>query len=135
MRLTLTKMRTLTALFAVGLMVLLSWQHHDAPTVETPHQHSESAILASQHQHRQEAILTDASQIYRICSSRPQRLLSAQGPKTERTVTPFGNFTIRQHIVKHLFSYFDSRCRMETAPFCMSASCDYYVIALRRLLC
>ena len=29
-------------------------------------------------------MLTDASQIYRVCSSRPQRILPSQGSKTEK---------------------------------------------------
>ena len=85
-------------------------------------------------QHHHEATLTDASQLYRVCSSRPQRILPSQGSKTERTITPFGNFALRQHIVNHFNSYYDSRSRQETAPFCMSASRDYYVIALRHII-
>ena len=42
-------------------------------------------------QHHHEATLTDASQLYRVCSSRPQRILPSQGSKTGRTITPFGN--------------------------------------------
>ena len=124
----------LTALCAVCLTVLLSWQSHDIAPVEESCEHRESSVLVPQHQHHQEATLTDASQIYRICSSRPQRILPIHGSKTERTVTPFGTFAIRHHIVKPLYSYYDSRCRLETAPFCMSASCDYYVIALRHII-
>ena len=124
----------LTALCAVCLTVLLNWQSHDIAPVEESCEHRESSVLVPQHQHHQEATLTDASQIYRICSSRPQRILHIHGSKTERTVTPFGTFAIRHHIVKPLYSYYDSRCRLETAPFCMSASCDYYVIALRHII-
>lgn len=134
MRRTLTTARILAALFAVCLTVLLNWQRHDDVADEGSRQHWVSAILAPQHQHHQEATLSDASQLYRICSSRPQRILPTQGSKTERTVTPFGSLAIRQHIVKPLYSHYDSRCRLETAPFCMSASCDYYVIALRHII-
>ena len=80
-----------------------------------------------------EATLTDASQTYRICSSRPQRITPSQGSKTERYVTPYSSFT-RQHNVKHLYSFYDSRQRHETAPFCLSVSRDYYVIALRHII-
>ena len=134
MRRTLITAKILTALCTVCLTVLLNWQNHDGVAAEEACQHRQSSVLAPQHQHQQEATLTDASQIYRICSSRPQRVLSTQGSKTERTVTPFGSFAIRQHIVKPLYSYYDSRCRLETAPFCLSASCDYYVIALRHII-
>ena len=81
---------------------------------------------------RHEATLTDASTLYRVCSSRPQRLIPSHGSKTERTVHPSG--CVRRHIVKPLQSVYDSRRRLETAPFCLSASCLYYVIALRHII-
>ena len=134
MRRALMTTRIFAALIVACLAVLLNWQSHDDATARETCQHRESSVLAPQHRHHQEATLTDASQIYRICSSRPQRVLPTQGSKTERTITPFGSFAIRQHIVKPIYSYFDSRCRLETAPFCLSASCDYYVIALRHII-
>ena len=130
----LTAIRILMALCAVCLTVLLNWQYHDDATVTASYQHHESSVLTPQHQHHREATLTDASQIYRICSSRPQRVLPTQGSKSERTITPFGSFGIRQHHVKPLYSNHDSRCRQETAPFCLSASSDYYIIALRHII-
>ena len=126
--------KILTVLCAVCLTVLLNWQNRCCAAVEEAGRHRESSVVAPHHQRHQEATLTDASQIYRICSSRPQRVLPAQGSKTERTLTPFGSFSLRQHIVKPLYSHHDSRCRRETAPFCLSASCDYYVIALRHII-
>ena len=134
MRRALITARIFAALCAVCLTVLLNWQNHDGVAAEGSCQHRESSVLTPLHQHHQEATLTDASQIYRICSSRPQRILPTQGSKTERSITPFGGLAIRQHIVKPLNSYYDSRCRLETAPFCLSASCDYYVIALRHII-
>jgi hypothetical protein len=133
MKRTLMMARIFAALCVVCLTVLLNWQSGGA-TAEWTCQHHESSVLAPQHQHHQEATLTDASQLYRICSSRPQRILPTQGSKTERTITPFGSLAFRQHKVKPLYSYNDSRCHQETAPFCMSASCDYYVIALRHII-
>ena len=124
----------LTALCAVCLTVLMNRQSKDGALAEIPLQPSESTVMIPLQQHHHEATLTDASQLYRVCSSRPQRILPSQGSKTERTITPFGSFALWQHIVKHFKSYYDSRCRQETAPFCMSASCDYYVIALRHII-
>ena len=126
--------RMLTVLCAVCLTVLLNWQSKDDALAGIALQPMESTVMVPLQQHHHEATLTDASQIYRICSSRPQRVLPTQGSKTERTVTPFGSFANRQHQVTPLYSYYDSRCRLETAPFCMSASCDYYVIALRHII-
>ena len=134
MRRILLMIRMLTVLCAVCLTVLLNWQSKDDALAEIPLHPMESTVMVPLQQHHHEATLTDASQIYRVCSSRPQRILPSQGSKTGRTITPFGNFAIRQHIVKHLYTYYDSRCRQETSPFCMSASCDYYVIALRHII-
>ena len=134
MRQVLLTTRILTALCAMFLTVMFNWQSSSDVSVEESYHHEESSVVAPQHQHHQEATLTDASQIYRICSSRPQRVLPTQGSKTERTNTPFGCSVIRRHIVKPLYSYYDSRCRVETAPFCTSASSDYYVIALRHII-
>ncbi len=124
----------LTAICAVALTVMLNWQGGEDAAVAAPMQMPESEIIAPQHHHQQEAILTDASELYRICSSRPQRILPSQSSKTERTITPLGGNARRQNIVKPLFSHYDSRCRLEKAPFCVSASCDYYVIALRHII-
>ena len=134
MRRMLLMIRMLTVLCAVCLTVLLNWQSKNDALAGTPLLPTESTVMIPQQQHHHEAMLTDASQIYRVCSSRPQRILPSQGSKTERAITPFGNFALWQHIVKHFKSYYDSRCRQETAPFCMSASCDYYVIALRHII-
>ena len=134
MRRMLLMIRMLTVLCAVCLTVLLNWQSKDDALAGIALQPMESTVMVPLQQHHHEATLTDASQIYRACSSRPQRILPSQGSKTGRTITPFGNFALQQHIVKHLYTYYDSRCRQETAPFCMSASCDYYVIALRHII-
>ena len=124
----------LTALLAVCLAVLQNWQEQNVVPAQSCHERAESSVITPLRQQPHEATLTDASQLYRVCSSRPQRILPSQGSKTERTITPFGSFAQRQRIVKHLYSHYDSRCRKETAPFCMSASCDYYVIALRHII-
>ena len=134
MRRMLLMLRMLTALCAVCLTVLMNWQSKDDALAEIPLQPTESTVMVPLQKHHHEATLTDATQLYRVCSSRPQRILPSQGSTTERTITPFSNFALRQHIVKHFNSYYDGRCRKETAPFCMSASCDYYVIALRHII-
>ena len=76
MRRTLIMAKILTALCAVCLTVMLNWHNHDGVAAEGACQHRESFVLAPQHQHHHEATLTDASQIYRICSSRSQRMSS-----------------------------------------------------------
>ena len=111
MRRILLMIRMLTVLCAVCLTVLLNWQSKDDALAGIALQPMESTVMVPLQQHHHEATLTDASQIYRVCSSRPQRILPSQGSKTGRTITPFGNFAVRQHIVKHFNSYYDSRCR------------------------
>ena len=123
----------LAALCVVWLAILLNWQGKDSvPTQETISQ-PQSAVMAPQKQHHREATLTDASQLYRVCNSRPQRVTPTQGAKSNRTTSPYNVF-VRQHIVKSLHIFHDSRHRLETAPFCVSASRDYYVIALRHII-
>lgn len=78
------------------------------------------------------AVLTDAQDAYRICSSRPQRLLPANGFKLERT-SGKQSFSLYFKPPKRRFS-----CRWairNTSPIRTVVSCDYYVFALRRLLC
>ena len=123
----------LTALCAVCLTVVINWQELSVVPKQNHSEHTESSVMSPLRQQHHEATLTDATQLYRICSSRPQRILPTQGSRNERTLTPTFSF-VRQHIVKPLHSYFDSRCRLESAPFCLSASCLYYVIALRHII-
>ena len=121
------------ALCVVFLTVAINCQEQDAMPAPIPSERTESAVVTPQRQHHHEATLTDASRLYRICSSRPQRIQPTQGSRFGRTLTPSFSMA-RLRFVKPLHSYFDSRCRMESAPFCLSASCDYYVIALRHII-
>lgn len=126
-------MRLLMALSVVVLTVLLNWQNEDIAPIQEISQQTRSAIIHPQKKHHHEATLTDANQLYRICSSRPQRLTPTQGAKTERTTHLYNDFA-RRHIVKSFNTLYDSRRRQETAPFCLSVSRDYYVIALRHII-
>ena len=123
----------LLLLTTVLLTALRGWQPVAVTGVPDVVQRAESSVMTPQRQHHHEATLTDATQLYRVCSSRPQRMAPTQGARSVRTLTPSCGFA-RQHIVKPLRSFFDSRCRLESAPFCLSASCHYYVIALRHII-
>lgn len=92
----------------------------------------DATVVTPQDSRHYEATLTDATSLYRICSSRPQRLLPTHGSNTGRTIHPCD--FVRRNIVKPLHFLHDSRRRLETAPFCLSASCLYYVIALRHII-
>ena len=125
--------RMATAIIAVMLTVVLSWQQQDCVLVQQVPEQPQSAVMSPQKQHHHEATLSDASQLYRICSSRPQRIMPSHGSKTERTTTPCGSW-LRRTIVKPQNPVYDSRCRLETAPFCLAALRNYYVIALRHII-
>lgn len=126
--------RMLMALAVVLLTVVINWQGSDLASDRQADQdlrYAEAQMSAPKHHHH-EATLTDATSLYRVCSSRPQRLLPTHGSKTERTASPCG--FVRRNIVKPLHFLHDSRRRLETAPYCLSASCLYYVIALRHII-
>ena len=123
----------MTALFAVCLAGIINWQGQGVVAGPRSPERCESSVMSPQRQQHNEATLTDATQLYRICPSRSQRVIPTQGARSRRTLTP-SFLADRLHIAKPLHSYFDSRCRQESAPFCLSASCDYYVIALRHII-
>ena len=123
----------LVALSALLLTVLLNWQGEDNVPQQEAARQPHTAVVTPQKEHHREATLADASQLYRICSSRPQRINPTQGSKTERTTNTGGSVAWR-NIVKFFYTLYDSRRRLETAPFCLSASRDYYVIALRHII-
>ena len=124
--------KVLLFLIAVLLTANYSWQVKDCAQETEEQEQRDAAVVTPQDSRHYEATLTDATSLYRVCSSRPQRILPTHASKTERTANPCG--FVRRHIVKPLHSFYDSRCRLETAPFCLSASCLYYVIALRRII-
>ena len=123
----------LVALCVVCLAEITHLQCLDITPEQGSYEQTVSSIVTQQHNQRHEATLTDSTLLYRICSSRPQRTLHTQGSRSERLLTPVFN-SVWRYIVKPLHSYFDSRCRMESAPFCMSSSYYYYIIALRHII-
>ena len=114
----------------VLLTVRAGWQRDEAGVAQEPE--LTATLMLPQDGHHHEATLTDATQLYRVCSSRPQRLLPTNSTKTERTTSPAG--MVRRNIVKPLHPFHDRRCRLERAPHPLTASCDYYVIALRHII-
>ena len=120
---------TAALLTVVLLAALTGWQRDEAGVVQEAE--LTATMVLPQDGHHHEATLTDATQLYRVCSSRPQRLLPTNGTKTERT-TSLGGMV--RNIVKPLHPFHDSRRRLERAPHPLPASCDYYVIALRHII-
>ena len=93
----------------------------------------EYSVSGSQQGRHHEATLNDAQGVYRLCNTRPLRLLPTQGSNSGKNATR--SFAVRRPIVKHIFFIHDGRRRLEAAPFQSAASRDYYVFALRRILC
>lgn len=122
-----------TALFAVCLAGMIHLQEQGIVLGQTPAEQVTSSLVTSRQQLPHEAVLTDAANLYRICSSRSRRVVPTQGSRSKRTPTPGFSF-VGQHVVKPLFSPHDGRCHLASAPLCLSASRDYYVIALRHIL-
>ncbi len=119
------------------LAVIANWQgggfESDPSFLKVSASETSASIIIPQDQRHQEATLTDATSLYRICNTRPQRIIPTYGSKSERSVSQF-RLLMQRHIVKPLNLLHDSRRRLETAPFCLSASCHYYVLALRHIL-
>ena len=107
---------TIILLITVVLTALSGWQYQgDRPLGAWQSQRiqepvpsmMQATLMTPQDTRHHEATLTDATSLYRVCSSRPQRLLPTQGSKTERTNNPCD--FVRKHIVKPLHSLHDSR--------------------------
>ena len=75
----------LAALSAVCLAVIIHGHGLDAVPEQDRSEFSESSVITSQHNQQHEATLSDASILYRICSSRPHRIEPVQGYKSERS--------------------------------------------------
>lgn len=84
-----------------------------------------------------EAQLENASQLaYRICSSRPQRLLPSGNMHNSQTASRL--LTNRIRYLSSLLSAIEGGMepfRQETAPIHFDVASKYYVICLRHLLC
>lgn len=83
--------------------------------------------------HHQQAVLTDNRNNFRLCSNRPQRLLTTNGAKHERTsgkLSAVGNTRLSTTLKP---PYGGVVCD-ETAPLGFVASRDYYIFALRHII-
>ena len=78
------------------------------------------------------AVFADMSSYYRLCTSRPERIIPVYGGGGSHPASRI-SFQHKSHSVNLII--LGSRLRHESAPFSIAASCEYYVFALRRLLC
>ena len=118
----------------------VSLSHQDSSAVEAADaaQKKDGLAKVTPHQHEQDAQLEDASNAaYRVCSSRPQRLL----PSGNIHGNPSANSRLLIHRIRFLSSLLSviegakEPFRQETAPIHFDVASKYYVICLRRLLC
>lgn len=78
------------------------------------------------------AVIANAQNLVRICSSRPQRVLPSYIGKPERTDSREPVSFHHQQFLNHLTEW---EVKPITSPFPPVVSSDYFVYALRRLLC
>lgn len=118
----------------------VSLSHQDSLTVEAADAAHKKDGLAkvTPHQHEQDAQLEDASNAaYRVCSSRPQRLL----PSGNIHGNPSASSRLLTHRIRFLSSLLSviegakEPFRQETAPIHFDVASKYYVICLRHLIC
>ena len=104
-----------------------------AEGITVSYQGKNYSLATNQQGRRQEATLNDARSICRLCNIRPQRLLPTHGSKPGKNMVRL--FARRRSYVSPLLFLHDGRRRLETAPFQSTTSRDYYVFALRHILC
>lgn len=118
----------------------ISLSHQDSLAVEAADAAHKKDGLAkvTPHQHEQDAQLEDASNAaYRVCSSRPQRLL----PSGNIHGNPSASSRLLIHRIRFLSSLLSviegakEPFRQETAPIHFDVASKYYVICLRHLIC
>lgn len=78
------------------------------------------------------AVIANAQDLVRICNSRPQRILPSYLGKTERN---FSRLLLIRHVKPLKSPLTEWTQKADSAPFLPAVSCDYFVFALRRLLC
>ena len=123
----------LASLCALTLTVLADFQGHGVSCNHAKGHEPAPSVWEPQQEQSHEATLTDATMLYRICSTRPLRILPTAGSRVVRTITPVGG-AAKQYIVKPLHRFYDSRCMPVSSPLRLSASCDDYIIALRHII-
>ena len=130
----------------------ISLSHQDSLAVEaadathkkegayaTEANHSKDRLAkVTPHQHEQDAQLEDASNAaYRVCSSRPQRLL----PSGNIYGNPSASSRLLTNRIRFLSSFLSviegakEPFRLETAPIHFDVASKYYIICLRHLIC
>ena len=114
------------------ILLLLVVCQQEAHAVTRQRENSVVCVLYQHADTSKEAVLSDSQSIFRICSSRPQRIIPVF---VENTGKILGRIVFYISKPQSCFLQLGGCCRLETAPFQSQASCDYYVFALGHLLC
>lgn len=99
---------------------------------QTPQERTDRLRGIEDERHRSEATLNSSRDLFRVSVSRPQRLLPVYGSKNNRTLGKY-----QQQPKFNLLNISWLSYSRQALPAAMhgSASCEYYVFALRRILC
>lgn len=140
------KMKRALYIFTVMLALVLSYlgteKHMTTPVCaqiesnthngESQHKHQPGQLRDHNPIDREATgtVIAESQNIMRICNSRPQRTLSGSCARSAR-VTGQSALSTSTHATTGM----SRLSRGETAPFSTPSASDYYVIALRRLLC
>ncbi|MCR5077870.1 MAG: hypothetical protein K6A82_07535 [Prevotella sp.] len=125
------KSQRIYRLLAVMLLAFTGWQLAEASPASNGQESPRQQIAVSESHQEQHAVPTDSSQLARLCSSRPERVISVR----------MGNFKTpgsRQHLFSHntlTIPHYPDRQLLLTRPIMMMPQSHYYVYRLRHLLC
>ncbi len=114
----------------IFLMLIVGQQETHAMT--RPREKDKISVVSKHNDTSKEAVLSDSLSLLRVCSTCPQRIIPVF---VENTGKIFGRIVFYISKPQSCFLLMGGSCRLETAPFQSQASCDYYIFALRHLLC
>lgn len=113
------------------LIVSMAFGGHGTTSAAST-QRNDKLQKVEQKENSHDAVLTDASNVYRVCNSRPQRIVPTWFAPSHGQ----GNKLPYYHkFYQPLFTQFGGTVRLETAPFHFDVASKYYVICLRHLRC
>ena len=130
-------MKRLPALLLLFSLLLAACQRSDNANVNENENENEnvngSVDADANGDGRQEALLSDATNIYRICSTRPQRVVPSQVSKHERSHgKTWGGSLLRSIYNNKRPAFACTGTSLSGEGFV--ASRDYYVFALRHII-
>ena len=125
--------KSLLLLFVLFAFLGCKQQSMMMPEVLSASDDTPFSVQASDDRQQHEAVIADGRDIYRICSTRPQRVLPSHSSNTQRTTCKLP-VALRHQYGQTLKHFYSRGRRTERAPFCFVVSRDYYVIALRHII-